>query len=230
MRSLHLLIVFGGFGLAACAGDDGGTPPPPPPEQTTWFQDVAPIMSRHCMTCHQDGGIAPFSLTEYDNAKDNAELVLHNVDNGIMPPFDAREEPGCTPRFGWVDDPRLSEVEKASLHQWVDVGFPPGTEAAIPPIPSSTLENVSKTLVPTQGFESSGNRDQFFCFILDPQITQPVQWLTGLQINPDQAEVVHHAVITELPAGAEQDALVAQHPIGTPFDCSTMATPGQFVV
>ena len=30
-----------------------------------------------------------------------------------MPPFDAREEADCTPRFGWQDDPRLSDAEKA---------------------------------------------------------------------------------------------------------------------
>jgi hypothetical protein len=231
MRSLSLVLAFGfgfGLGVPACGTDDGDQPPPPP-DQVTWFQDVAPILSRHCMTCHQDGGIAPFSLTEYDNAKDNSELILTNVDGGVMPPFDAREEASCTPRFGWVDDPRLSQVEKDTLHAWVDQGNPLGTEAAIPPIPSSTLQDVTKTLVPTQGFASAGNRDQFFCYILDPAVTQ-LTWLTGLQVNPDQAEVVHHAVITEIGPGPDQDALVAAHPIGTPFDCSTMATPGQFVV
>jgi hypothetical protein len=223
MRSLPLVIAFG-LGLAAC-GSDGGDDQPPPPDETTWFQDVAPILSRHCMTCHQDGGIAPFSLTEYDNAKDNAELLLHNVDTGVMPPFDAREESGCTPRFGWVDDPRLSQVEKDTLHKWVDGGFALGAEAEIPAIPSSTLQGVTKTMTPSQGFATAGERDQFFCYILDPQVTQ-LTWLTGLQINPDIDEVVHHAVITELGPGAEQDALVAQHPVGTPFDCSNIQQPG----
>src|SRR5678815_4237470 len=77
MRSLSLVLAFGfGLGLGACGADDGDTPPPPDDGQVTWFQDVAPILSRHCMTCHQDGGIAPFSLTEYDSAKDNSELIL----------------------------------------------------------------------------------------------------------------------------------------------------------
>ena len=93
--------------IAACGVD---TPPgdPPTTARSTWYQDVRPIMSKHCMSCHQDGGIAPFTLTSYDDARDNAMRALDKVDKGEMPPFDAREEAGCTPRFNWVDDPRLS--------------------------------------------------------------------------------------------------------------------------
>jgi hypothetical protein len=54
--------------------------------------------------------------------------------------------------------------------------------------------------------------------------------MTGMQVNPDIDEVVHHAVITEVVAGPKLDALVAQRGIGKPFDCGTIATPGDFVV
>jgi hypothetical protein len=216
------------FASAACADHDSD-PGPDPTARATWYQDVAPILAEHCMTCHQPGGIAPFELTTYESAKENSERALGQIAIGAMPPFDAREEADCTPRFGWVDDPRLSALEKDKLQQWVDDGHPLGEVAEIPAIPVADLANVTKTLTPTEGWATSGDRDQFICYVLDPGNTQ-LAWLTGLQVKPDLETVVHHAVITELQPGPATDQLVAQRGIGKPFDCGTMATPADFVV
>ncbi|MBX3162413.1 MAG: cytochrome c [Deltaproteobacteria bacterium] len=213
--------------LIACTGAEGDDPPA---ARATWYQDVAPILANRCMSCHQDGGIAPFPLTDFASAKENAERILIQTDAGAMPPFDAREEADCTPRFGWVDDPRLSAAEKATLHAWVEDGHALGKVADIPAIPSSELPNVTRTLTPVEGFATAGDRDQFFCYTLDPGNGNQVAWLTGLQVNPDITEVVHHAVIFEVQAGAELDKLVADHGIGRPFDCSQQQIPGNFVV
>ncbi len=218
------------LGLTACGTDETSSPPDEPIEQVTWYQDVAPILSQHCMSCHQDGGIAPFPLTDYDSAKEMSGLALGAIESGIMPPFDAREEADCTPRFGWVDDPRLSITERATLQKWVDTGHPLGEVAEIPGIPVTNLANPSMRLTPTEGFATAGDRDQFICYVLDPGNTT-IQWLTGLQVLPDLAEVVHHAVITEVAPGAAQDALVqGAGGIGKPFDCGTVSTPSDFVV
>src|SRR5207249_3127896 len=104
-----------------------------------WYGNVAPIASKHCMSCHQDGGIAPFSLTDYETARDNAQRMATQIDKGTMPPFDEREDAACTPRFGWKDDPRLSQAEKDTIHQWVALGAPAGTVAVVPPPPSTDL-------------------------------------------------------------------------------------------
>jgi hypothetical protein len=230
MRLIDLALVSAvGFGLAACGSDDAAAPDADPVARATWYQDVAPILAKHCMSCHQDGGIAPFTLTEYDSAKENSARMLNEIDRGAMPPFDAREEADCTPRFGWVDDPRLSTTEKATLQAWVDGGHQLGEVADIPAIPSTELAGVSKTLTPVEGFAASGDRDQFICYVLDPGNAQ-LAWLTGLQVKPDNADVVHHAVITEVQPGPAQDALVQQRGIGKPFDCGTTATPADFVV
>src|SRR5262249_3349913 len=75
---------------AACGNDV--EPPgsdPPPTAQTTWYQNVAPIVATHCMSCHQDGGIAPFSLTTYDTAYIYALQMNDAITQGVMPPFSA---------------------------------------------------------------------------------------------------------------------------------------------
>ena len=231
MRGSLLLVTFGvGLLTAACGNDTSdGTGDPAPVPRATWYQDVAPILSKHCMSCHQAGGIAPFSLTDYQDAVETSSQLMDKVDQGIMPPFDAREEADCTPRYGWQDDPRLTDAEKNTLHTWIEDGTALGTEAEVPKPPTTALQGISKTMTPTQGFTATGTKDQFICYVLDPGNTQ-LTWLTGLQVRPGNNIVVHHAVLAEVTKQPDIDALVAQRGIGQPWDCSAQATPGDFVV
>jgi len=230
MRVHHVgLLGFATLSLIACGTDvreDDGPDDPQP--RATWHQDVAPIVAEHCMGCHQPGGIGPFDLTAYDMAYDNAGRMLGQIEKGAMPPFDAREEADCTPRFGWRDDPRLSGAEIDTIKMWIDDGRAEGTVAPAPKIPDTALTGVTKTLKPVVPFTAAGDRDQFICYVLDPQTTGA--WLTGLQVRPGNLLVVHHVVVTELMPGAEHDATVAAHGIGMPWDCSQQQTPGGFVV
>lgn len=215
--------------VAACGTDVEPLPPAPgSAARVTWYQDVAPIVSKHCMSCHEDGGIAPFALTDYESARGNIQRMLTQVDGGTMPPFGAREESDCTPRFGWKDDPRLSTLEKQTLHDWLDQGLVEGDVAPIAPPPSTALPGVTQTLTPAAGWPAMGDRDQFICTVLDPQTAGT--WVTGLQVRPGIAEVVHHVVVTELVQGTDQDAVVAAHGIGQPWDCSAEQQPGSIVV
>jgi hypothetical protein len=212
-------------GLAGCGSEEEAQPP-----RATWYQDVAPLLANRCNSCHTDGGIGPFPLDDYPTAKASSARMLQQIEIGAMPPFDAREEADCTPRFGWVDDPRLTPDEKATIAAWAEDGHALGEVAELPAPKSQELANISKSLVPAEGFAASGDKDQFICYVLDPGVTQPVAWLTGLQVRPDLDEVVHHAVISELVAGPEQDALVQMRGIGKPFDCGTATAPSNFVV
>lgn len=228
MRLIH--VVFIGLGLAACGTDEESDMPDDPIARATWYQDVAPILANRCMTCHQDGGIAPFELTQYETAVENSARMIHEIERGAMPPFDAREEADCTPRFGWIDDPRLTALEKETLKIWIEDGHALGTKAEIPAVPDTTLANISKTVTPAMPWTTSGTRDQFICFILDPQNTK-LEWLTGLQVRPDNKLVVHHAVITELmPQNPAFQTLIDQRGIGKPWDCGEAQQPGDFTV
>lgn len=215
-----------GLLLVTACGSDGGDGDPPEPTPVTWYRDVAPILAEHCMGCHQDGGIAPFSLTEYEYSASIAPSLMEAIDSGLMPPFDAREKPDCTPRHGWKDDPRLDEREKGVLRAWIADGTPAGTEAELPPLPVYELTGVTNTLRPTTPFVTTGETDQFICFALDPQNAQ-LAWVNGLQIRAGNPDVVHHAVTVALfPKGAPGDPdgpneiLRATNMIGVPFDCA----------
>ena len=223
-RTLAIAVL--GVAIFGCGTDAAPDNDDPPLAKTTWFGDVAPIVAERCMGCHQADGIAPFSLTTYDDAVEHGAMMVDAIDRGIMPPFDAREEADCTPRHGWQDDPRLTDAEKATVRSWMDGGFEKGTEAPfeIPAVPE--LENISQTLTPGQGYVTSGTRDEFMCFVLDPG-NPTLRWVTGMQVRPGNDLVVHHAVITQVDE-AEGNTLIAQHGVGTAFSCDT--TPGNFVM
>lgn len=217
------------FATTAACGTSYEPPAPDAPAAITWYQDAGPIVQKHCMTCHQPGGIAPFSLTTYDDAATVASQMMVQVQAKAMPPFNAQEEADCTPRFGWRDDPRLSAQEIDTLTAWVNGGAQAGTMVDIA-VPSAVgLTGVTQTLTPTTPWVAAGDHDQFICTILDPQTTGT--FVNGLQVRPGNPKVVHHAVITEIiPSNPATAPLVAQRGIGVPWDCSMEQQPGDLIL
>ncbi len=192
--------------LAACApgGDSSAAAPDAPDgaDDPTWHQDVAPIVARSCVGCHLDGGIAPFNLDSFDSAEPMAAAMAAAVEDNRMPPWGAQSTDSCTPRLGWKDDLRLSDEEKATIRAWADAGAPEGEAAAAAalPVPVSTaLEGANQRLSPADSFVASGVSDQFVCFVMDPGHSG-TRWLTGTQVIPGNAQVVHHALIFSVDA------------------------------
>jgi len=218
------------LGIIGACGSDTGTPGTDPPvtDGVNWYRDVSPIVSEHCMGCHQEGGIAPFSLTTYEDAAPIAEMLVDAVDTGIMPPFSADVTSDCTPTHGWKNDPRLTAAQKAILAQWITDGRQLGDPAdiQIPAPPDLAAKTHTLTALP---YVTSGDTDQFICFLLDPQTTAD-SWLTGWQVRPGNATVVHHAVVSTLPA-ALMPAAKNQVGVGAAFACSAAAgVPGSAIV
>jgi hypothetical protein len=213
--------------LAGCAGDseaesDAGSTP-----RATWYHDVAPILAEHCMGCHHSGGIAPMSLTELEQAREFSPMMMLAVEGGIMPPWDAVDADDCTPRFGWKNDPRLSAEQIETLAIWVEDGMAAGEVEDIPEPPVTALEGITHTVTPTDGYRTSGDTDEFICFVLDPELEQP-GWLNGLQLRAGNPKVVHHTVTWAVPPGATKDGLLASYGIGNAYECDggASALPG----
>lgn len=96
----------------------------------TFTNDVAPVLYKHCTTCHRPGEIAPMSLLTYEEARPWAHAIRDNVVSGTMPPWHA------DPAYGkWQNDRRLSADEKDVISRWVAAGAPPGDPADLPAKP-----------------------------------------------------------------------------------------------
>jgi hypothetical protein len=162
-----------------------------------WHQDIAPLVHANCVGCHIEGSIAPFSLETYAQAWPWGALMSDAVDDGLMPPWGAIETDECQPTHDWANDLRLSDADKQLVADWVTAGTPEGDPAdavALPTPPDLDLQNPSATFQNPSAFTVGGNEDSFICYSIDPGLTSDV-WITGLQIVPDNAQVVHHVLV-----------------------------------
>ncbi|MEO0417087.1 MAG: histidine kinase, partial [Verrucomicrobiota bacterium] len=57
----------------------------------TYHKDISRILQKNCVKCHNDFGIAPFSLEFYDEVVDRARVIKRVVTEGTMPPWFARD-------------------------------------------------------------------------------------------------------------------------------------------
>ena len=52
----------------------------------TFSHDVAPLLYSRCVSCHRDGGVAPFPLVTYAAAAKRARLIATVTAKRYMPP------------------------------------------------------------------------------------------------------------------------------------------------
>lgn len=197
--------------LTACVTEEK------PVDAPTWHADIAPIVQEHCTSCHVAGGVAPFALDGYAAAAPLAASLAAAVEAGTMPPWGAESTAECEPRFGFADDIRLRDDEKELLRRWADADAPEGDAAAAAQLTAAPVLDpldANAQAAPALPFVTSGDSDQFRCFSIDPGIAEEA-WITGLQLVPGNAEVVHHALVFADPA-RESAALVGAD--GT-YDC-----------
>src|SRR5437870_2992154 len=57
--------------------------------RVTFTKDVAPLVYRHCASCHRPGEAAPFSLLTYDNVRRRAHQIEEVTRSRYMPPWKA---------------------------------------------------------------------------------------------------------------------------------------------
>ncbi|MEZ4452982.1 MAG: hypothetical protein R3B09_26215 [Nannocystaceae bacterium] len=205
--------------LPGCSGGGGETEDPSATATTTegatgttaeettgealrpnWHEDVAPVVAERCGACHVDGGIAPFSMSTYEETKDWAPIMAYEVGQGLMPPWHAVETDACQPPLGFKHDARLDDATKALFREWSDHGAPegdPALAAPIPPPPSIDLPNPTKTVTmasPVTVEKEGATLDYFNCVRIDPGNTSDV-YLDGIQLIPGNRAIVHHVLI-----------------------------------
>src|ERR1051325_9687198 len=96
----------------------------------TFYKDIAPILFRHCSTCHRPGQAAPFALIDYAEARKHAKDIATVTRERGMPPW--LPEPGFAK---FANERRLSDQEIDTLQRWHAAGTPPGNPADSPPRP-----------------------------------------------------------------------------------------------
>jgi hypothetical protein len=172
----------------------------------TWASDVAPILFDKCAKCHHTGGLAPFSLTTYNDALSQAQGIKYSTQNRIMPPWPP------DPAYSELAHPRiLSASQIATIAQWVDDGAPEGNPANAPVPP--TFSNAPAITNPTitgqiPAFTSTATTaDIYQCFVI-PTNRATDEYITAVEVIPGNTSIVHHVLVFQDTSGkpAQLDA------------------------
>ena len=187
----------------------------------TFTHDVAPILFKNCVKCHQRDELASrVPLTSYDAVRPRAELIKQAVMSGEMPPWPA--DPTIGVKFR--NDPRLSQREITTIKAWVDAGAPKGNDADLPAPPQSgeRWEHPQglkpDLIIPLPGDLHLPAKGVIpYVRILVKVPFSDDRWVVASQTRPGNPAVVHHMALTEIalpdgmnPSELDQLAVVAR--------------------
>lgn len=221
---LHKLTLAGliSCGLIACQQDEQPSPAPDtadmnqpsadmgaqaedlPKDSVTYHRDVRPLFEQRCVSCHTQGGIAPFSM-RYEPAEWAqgapwwAAASVKAVTDQTMPPWMPAQD--CRPLEG---DRAMPAQERDIIARWGALQHPVGQEADYsPPAPADTsapdLGAPTMTLKAPEPYTPTTQRpDDYRCFVLDADFAQET-YIRGVHVREDKRAIVHHVIVYMIP-------------------------------
>ncbi len=158
----------------------------------TFNQHIAPLMHSRCGACHRPGGAGPFSLLTFDEVKRRAAQIAAVTGSGFMPPWKADAHAG-----GFVAQPRLTADDVAVIATWAKAPIEGAGPAPVPPRwPTGWYLGTPDLVVtlPANYTLPAEPSDMFRIFAVPLNVNRR-RYVTGIEFDPGNARVVHHANI-----------------------------------
>jgi len=166
---------------------------PPDAPMVTFSKDVAPLLQKHCQTCHRPGEAAPFPLLTFQQARPWAKAMKEAVVLKKMPPWYADA------RYGkFTNDRSLSPREVATLAAWADNGALEGDPRDLP----AKVDYVEGWSIPKpdvviefpRAFEIPANGAIEYQKVIVPTGFTEVKWVQFAEARPSDRAHVHHMI------------------------------------
>jgi len=160
-------------------------------QKISYARDVAPILEKNCVSCHQKGSIGPFAMDNYAMVKGFAPMIREVIRTDRMPPYNA------DPHVGKLADSRnLSPADTKTLVHWIEAGAPRGDG----PDPLAAKQHVASEWplgkpdlileVPAYTIPATGVVDYQRPYVKNP-LTEG-KWIKASTIKVEQRQAVHH--------------------------------------
>lgn len=164
----------------------------------TFSRQIAPLLNKHCVSCHRAGEVAPFELTSYEKAVGWSGTIDEVVREERMPPWHANPAHGK-----FQNDARLTDDEKQLIATWVKNGSPEGDPAELPTPPKFTegwlmgkpdvVYKMPRSFdVPAKGVV------EYQYFVVEEDLKEDL-WVRGSEMRPGNRAVVHHLILFYIP-------------------------------
>lgn len=176
------------------------------PDTPTFSRDVAPILFRHCLSCHHPGTNGAFSLLSYEDARPRARLIAAVTESRYMPPW--KPEPGFGDQL--VGTRGLTDAEIATIQGWAMMGARQGDRAELPKPPDwsdgwrvGTPDLVIRMPEPYDVPADGGDVFRTFVF---PIPIEAARYVKAIEFMPG-TRAIHHANmrLDETPASRQLD-------------------------
>jgi len=164
----------------------------PAVDNSEFHRDVAPLVKKHCQSCHQPGSAGPFSLISAEDVLSHADMIDEVVSQRRMPPWNGHSE-----SRQFANDPRLTEMEINTIVGWIAGKRAVAEQAEIPETltsakpdwkigePDLVVRMVAAEQIPETGYIPYRHAILPYVFLEDT-------WIQKIEINPGNDAVVHH--------------------------------------
>ena len=176
--------------VTASAAGQAGSPAAAP----TFNKEVAPILFKNCTNCHRPGEIAPMSLLTFKDARPWARSIATQVSKGAMPPWHA------DPTHGeFLNDRRLSEMEKTALVSWANAGAPEGKPGDLPAQPTYatewTIGRPDAVFSMQEDYPIPAEGTIAYQYFEVPTTFTEDKWIQAMEVRAGNPKVVHHVIV-----------------------------------
>ncbi|MYE11521.1 MAG: redoxin domain-containing protein [Gammaproteobacteria bacterium] len=165
------------------------------PEATvaSYSDTIAPLLADNCVTCHRQGGIGPWAMTDYNMIRGFSPMIREVIRTRRMPPWHA------DPAYGhFANDRSLEPEEVRTLVAWIEAGSPRGEG----PDPLAELDREWPTWglgepdlvidIPPYEVPASGVVEYQY-----PRVVNPLDrdvWVRATEIQPGDRQALHHVI------------------------------------
>jgi len=190
-------VVFADFSKDAQAGF----------QKISYTKEVAPILMKRCVDCHQKGGIAPWQMSNYAIVKGFAPMIREAIRTDRMPPYDVDRHYGV-----FDSDENLTEAETKTLIHWIEAGAPSDIVEGTNPDPliAGVTERAEWPLgkpdlivdIPAYTVPARGVVDYQLPVVANPM--KEGKWLKATTFKAGNRQGVHHILagwMKEIPKG-----------------------------
>ena len=163
--------------------------------EISYAGEVAPILEKHCVSCHSPGNIGPFAMSDYQKVRSKSEMIRETLLGRRMPPWSADTAVGH-----FQDERTMTLEEKRVLLSWIAQGAVRGEgEDPLPSIKAPVPEKWplgqpdAVVKIPVQDVAATGVLE-YRHIQAEVPVTKD-SWAGAVAIHPGNLKVLHHCIV-----------------------------------
>ncbi|MFL6871825.1 MAG: redoxin domain-containing protein [Candidatus Azotimanducaceae bacterium] len=161
----------------------------------SYAETIAPMLAENCVSCHREGGIGPWAMSDYNMVRGFAPMIREVVRTQRMPPWHADPHVG---RFS--NNRSLSDEEIRTLVHWIEAGAPRGDGTDLLAAmkrywPQWVMGEPDVIIdIPPEQVPATGVVDYKYKMVQNPMSEDA--WVKAVEIIPGDRAVLHHVITT----------------------------------